>query len=216
VQFEEPYLYCLTVLFSILFPPLSNPNVPPPSPPPFLNVAQHFEYKLANALDKSFESIFGFVSVLPGAFCAFRMGEWAKEGDLWKDHGPLADRPMNEYFKPLARLQRDGYDSLSPFQKNMYLAEDRVFGFELVAKQDKAYVLRYVKGAVAVTDPMNSLERLIAQRRRWLNGSLFAKIRSIQESLRLCCRTKHSCCQKFCFFFQFLFFAIQLVVDWFS
>ena len=182
-----------------------------------LFTAQHFEYKMANALDKSFESIFGFVSVLPGAFCAFRMGPWEKCGGiLFKDQGPLSGRPMDEYFKPLTRLQRDGYDSLGPFKKNMYLAEDRVFGFELVAKRDAANLLRYVKGAVAVTDPMDSLAGLISQRRRWLNGSLFAKIRSIQEGFKICSRTNHSCCQKILFFFQFVFFTIQLIVDWFS
>ena len=167
-------------------------------------------------MDKSFESIFGFVSVLPGAFCAFRMGPWEKIGALYKDQGPLQGRPMQEYFKPLTRVQRDGFDSLGPFNKNMYLAEDRVFGFELVAKEGEANLLRYVKGAVAVTDPMDSLAGLIAQRRRWLNGSLLAKIRSILESRRICSKTNHSCCRKLVFFFQFVFFAIQLVVDWFS
>lgn len=31
-------------------------------------IAQYVEYKISHYLDKSFESLFGFVSVLPGAF----------------------------------------------------------------------------------------------------------------------------------------------------
>lgn len=34
--------------------------------------AQYVEYKISHYLDKSFESLFGFVSVLPGAFCTLR------------------------------------------------------------------------------------------------------------------------------------------------
>ena len=34
--------------------------------------AQYVEYKLSHYLDKSTESLFGFVSVLPGAFSTFR------------------------------------------------------------------------------------------------------------------------------------------------
>ena len=34
--------------------------------------AQYVEYKLSHYLDKSFETMFGFISVLPGAFSTFR------------------------------------------------------------------------------------------------------------------------------------------------
>lgn len=34
--------------------------------------AQYVEYKVSHYLDKATESLFGFVSVLPGAFSTFR------------------------------------------------------------------------------------------------------------------------------------------------
>lgn len=51
-----------------------------------LVAAQNFEYKMSNILDKPLESVFGFISVLPGAFSAYR----------WK---AIQGAPLDAYFK---------------------------------------------------------------------------------------------------------------------
>jgi hypothetical protein len=64
---------------------------------------------------------------------------------------------------------------------NMYLAEDRILGFELLTVPGKKWRMRYIKGAVAHVDPVDDLEGLIKQRRRWLNGSFFASWHTLKE-----------------------------------
>lgn len=79
-----------------------------------------------------------------------------------------------------------------------YLAEDRILCWELVAKRGSAWLLHYQRSAYAVTvrprflrcrrdelsavcssqDVPDRVPDLIAQRRRWLNGSFFAGIHS--------------------------------------
>ena len=75
--------------------------------------AQYFEYKTATYIDKAMESMFGFVSVLPGAFSTFR----------WKCiNGP----PLNEFLKG-AKDEFAMQEELTPCSTaNMYLAEDRI------------------------------------------------------------------------------------------
>jgi cellulose synthase/poly-beta-1,6-N-acetylglucosamine synthase-like glycosyltransferase len=55
---------------------------------------------------------------------------------------------------------------LGPFVANMYLAEDRILCFEILAKRHRQWLLRYVTGAVADTDAPTTLIELIKQRRR--------------------------------------------------
>jgi chitin synthase len=56
-----------------------------------LVASQNFEYKMSNILDKPLESVFGYITVLPGALSAYRY--YALQNDA-TGHGPLS-----QYFK---------------------------------------------------------------------------------------------------------------------
>lgn len=58
----------------------------------------------------------------------------------------------------------------------MFLAEDRILCFELVAKAGAQWTLTYVKPSKAETDVPEQAAELIGQRRRWLNGSFAASV----------------------------------------
>nr|GAT57650.1 glycosyltransferase family 2 protein [Mycena chlorophos] len=78
-----------------------------------LVAAQNFEYKVSCILDKPTESMFGYISVLPGAFSAYR---YIALQNNRQGLGPLAS-----YFKG---EELHGHDT-DMFTSNMYLAEDR-------------------------------------------------------------------------------------------
>ncbi|KAJ7124787.1 chitin synthase [Mycena crocata] len=141
-----------------------------------LVASQNFEYKMSNILDKPLESAFGYVSVLPGAFSAYR-------------YRAILGRPLEQYFHgdhSLAeRLGDKGINGMSIFQKNMFLAEDRILCFELVAKAGDRWTLTYVKPSKAETDVPESAAELIGQRRRWLNGSFAASVYALVNFYRL-------------------------------
>lgn len=98
-----------------------------------LIATQNFEYKMSNILDKPLESVFGYISVLPGAFSAYRF-------KALQDHSP-GKGPLSAYFKG-ETMHGAG---AGVFEANMYLAEDRILCFELVAKPHSNWVLQYVK-----------------------------------------------------------------------
>jgi chitin synthase len=154
-------------------------------------LAQYVEYKISHYLDKSFESLFGFVSVLPGAFCTFR---WiAIRGD-----------PLRSFFKGLEK------DKHTAKEANMYLAEDRVMCLEILRKYSENWLLRYIPGCIALTDPPDSVIGLIKQRRRWTNGSLFASWYVI-DHLNMINRSGHSCCRKTGIAFLYTYMIINFV-----
>ncbi len=158
---------------------------------------------MSNILDKPLESVFGFISVLPGAFSAYRY--IALQNDS-QGRGPLAS-----YFKGETMHGADA----GIFEANMYLAEDRILCFELVAKRKCAWVLHYVKSAYAETDVPDNLSEFISQRRRWLNGSFFAAVFSMSHAFNVF-RTDHSFIRKFCFQIEFFYQMLSMIFAWFA
>ncbi|KAH8553974.1 glycosyltransferase family 2 protein [Umbelopsis sp. PMI_123] len=168
-----------------------------------LVACQNFEYKMSNILDKPLESVFGYISVLPGAFSAYRYA--ALQNDI-NEQGPL-----QKYF--MGETQQDGNSDI--FTANMYLAEDRILCFELVARKHQRWLLRYVKSAFGETDCPDQLAELISQRRRWLNGSFFAAVYSLWHFPQIW-STGHTALRKVALSIEFAYNFISLTFSWFA
>ncbi|GMM38560.1 hypothetical protein DASC09_058990 [Saccharomycopsis crataegensis] len=171
-----------------------------------LVAGQNFEYKMSNILDKPTESVFGFISVLPGAFSAYRFE--ALKNDEITGHGPL-----EAYFK--GETLHNSEEKHDLFANNMYLAEDRILCFEIVTKRNSNWVLRYVNTAAAATDVPDTLPEFISQRRRWLNGSFFAAIYSVVHFNKIY-RSSHSLPRKVFLQLEFVYNLINIIISWFS
>ena len=159
--------------------------------------AQKVEYKFSHILDKALESIIGYITVLPGAFSAYRYSALQpgnEKGPLWKDY----------FFSVLNPKKMDCYHA------NIYLAEDRVLCLSLVAAEGHKNLLRYVRRSVAYTDPPPDFEQLTNQRRRWINGSWFALLDSVQNCQKIL-KSDHNPLRKFVFMLQMLYYIINIM-----
>lgn len=171
-----------------------------------LVAAQNFEYKISNILDKPLESSFGYVSVLPGAFSAYRFRA-------------IMGRPLEQYFHGdhtmSRRLGRKGIEGMNIFKKNMFLAEDRILCFEIVAKSGSRWHLTYVAAAKGETDVPEGAAEFIGQRRRWLNGSFAAGLYALMHFGRMY-RSGHGVVRMLFFHVQMLYQSCVTVLAWFS
>ncbi|KAL1612558.1 Chitin synthase, class 3 [Paraconiothyrium brasiliense] len=171
-----------------------------------LVAVQNFEYKISNVLDKPLESAFGYVSVLPGAFSAYRFRA-------------IMGRPLEQYFHGDHTLSKllgaKGIDGMNIFKKNMFLAEDRILCFELVAKAGQSWHLSYVKASKGETDVPDGAAEFIGQRRRWLNGSFAASLYSIMHFGRLY-QSGHGIVRLFFLHVQLIYNVTQVIFTWFS
>ncbi|CAK5280720.1 unnamed protein product [Mycena citricolor] len=188
-----------------------------------LAASQNFEYKMSNILDKPLESVFGYISVLPGAFSAYRYRAL--------QNGPDGKGPLASYFKG-ETMHGGGVNGAGLFgigetdimvifpadrslQRNMYLAEDRILCFEIVTKKREGWILKYVKSAKAATDVPTSVDEFISQRRRWLNGSLFASIHATVFWFRIW-TSGQNFFRKIVLQLEFIYNAVQLLFTWTS
>ncbi|KAK2759880.1 Chitin synthase, class 1 [Arachnomyces sp. PD_36] len=168
-----------------------------------LVATQNFEYKMSNILDKPLESAFGFITVLPGAFSAYRY--------VALQNDKTGQGPLEKYF---AGEKMHGANA-GIFTANMYLAEDRILCFELVSKRNCRWILQYVKSANGETDVPDRMAEFILQRRRWLNGSFFAAVYAITHFYQIF-RSDHSFMRKLMLLIEFVYQTINMLFAWFA
>ena len=168
-----------------------------------LVAAQNFEYKMSNILDKPLESAFGFITVLPGAFSAYRY--------VALQNDKSGQGPLERYF---AGEKLHGANA-GIFTANMYLAEDRILCFELVSKRNCRWILQYVKSSTGETDVPDTMAEFILQRRRWLNGSFFAAVYAVSHFYQIS-RSDHSFMRKFMLFIENIYQTVNMLFAWFG
>ena len=83
-----------------------------------LVVAQFYEYKMGHIPDKATESVFGYASVLPGAWCIFR----------WD---AIKGEPLTTFYKGADKEEHSLFDA------NKFLAEDRVLCWQILNRKDE-------------------------------------------------------------------------------
>ncbi|MCF1466466.1 hypothetical protein FS764_06010 [Agrobacterium vitis] len=104
----------------------------------------------------------GYLEVVPGQASLFRMSALRR--------GENGD-PLAAYFRGLSRPK-------SLMEANLFLAEDRIIGAEIV-KSHPACTIRYHHDANLVTDGCATVGELLRQRRRWTNSTLVARLTAI-------------------------------------
>ncbi|KAK4160265.1 chitin synthase 1 [Cladorrhinum sp. PSN259] len=187
----------------VIYPMLGKRNKALLNP---LVAAQNFEYMVAYQLERALESSTGYLSVLPGAFSAYRFRA-------------IMGRPLEQYFRGDPTLStllgKQGSSGSSIMRLNLFLADDRILCSELVAKAGQKWHTRLVTSAVGETDIPTSTVDFINQRRRWLNGSLSASIYSLRLSYRLI-RSGHNILRMILLYIQLVYNVATLVLAWFS
>ncbi|KAG9288293.1 hypothetical protein G9A89_021324 [Geosiphon pyriformis] len=124
----------------------------------WVTMIQVYEYFISHHLAKSFESLFGSVTCLPGCFCMYRV----RTPDT---HKPLliANDLISDYSENLV-------DTLH--KKNLlHLGEDRYLT-TLMMKHFPRNKMTFVPDAQCKTSAPDQWSVLLSQRRRWINSTV--------------------------------------------
>lgn len=157
----------------------------------WVSAIQVFEYFISHHLAKSFESVFGGVTCLPGCFCMYRIKAPKGAQNYWVPI--LANPDVVEHYS------ENVVDTLH--KKNLLLlGEDRYLTTLMLRTFPKRKQV-FVPQAVCKTVVPDEFMVLLSQRRRWINST----IHNLMELVLV-----RDLCGTFCFSMQFIIF-IELV-----
>ena len=157
----------------------------------WVTMIQVFEYFISHHLAKSFESVFGGVTCLPGCFCMYRIKAPKGGQNYWV---PILANP-----DVVERYSENVVDTLH--KKNLLLlGEDRFLSTLMLRTFPKRKQV-FVPQAVCKTTAPEEFSVLLSQRRRWINST----VHNLMELILV-----RDLCGTFCFSMQFVVF-IELV-----
>ncbi|RMZ78009.1 hypothetical protein DV737_g4103, partial [Chaetothyriales sp. CBS 132003] len=157
----------------------------------WVSMIQVFEYFISHHLSKSFESVFGGVTCLPGCFCVYRIKAPKGGQNYWV---PILANP-----DVVERYSENVVDTLH--KKNLLLlGEDRYLSTLMLKTFPKRKQV-FVPQAVCKTTVPEQFSVLLSQRRRWINST----VHNLMELILV-----RDLCGTFCFSMQFVVF-IELV-----
>jgi len=128
-----------------------------------LSIWQYMDFVMQKAVTWPTEVASGYLSVIPGQFCVFRWSAVSAPSS-----GDDESRPLDAYLR--------GLNAIEPLERVMFLAEDRVFGNEIVLAPEKSWRIGYCPAAAATTDTCDTFGELLRQRRRWQNSALAVRL----------------------------------------
>ena len=157
----------------------------------WVSMIQVFEYFISHHLSKSFESVFGGVTCLPGCFSMYRIKAPKGGQNYWVPI--LANPDVVEHYS------ENVVDTLH--KKNLLLlGEDRYLSTLMLRTFPKRKQV-FVPQAVCKTTVPEEFSVLLSQRRRWINST----VHNLMELVMV-----RDLCGTFCFSMQFVVF-IELV-----
>ena len=157
----------------------------------WVSAIQVFEYFISHHLSKSFESVFGGVTCLPGCFCMYRIKAPKGAENYWVPI--LANPDVVEHYS------ENVVDTLH--KKNLLLlGEDRYLSTLMLRTFPKRKQV-FVPQAVCKTTVPESFSVLLSQRRRWINST----VHNLMELVLV-----RDLCGTFCFSMQFVV-GIELI-----
>ena len=157
----------------------------------WVSMIQVFEYFISHHLSKSFESVFGGVTCLPGCFCMYRIKAPKGGQNYWVPI--LANPDVVEHYS------ENVVDTLH--KKNLLLlGEDRYLSTLMLKTFPKRKQV-FVPQAICKTTVPEQFSVLLSQRRRWINST----VHNLMELVLV-----RDLCGTFCFSMQFVVF-IELI-----
>ncbi|EFX03256.1 chitin synthase f [Grosmannia clavigera kw1407] len=157
----------------------------------WVTAIQVFEYFISHHLSKSFESVFGGVTCLPGCFCMYRIKAPKGAHNYWVPI--LANPDVVEHYS------ENVVDTLH--KKNLLLLGEARYLTTLMLRTFPKRKQVFIPQAVCKTTVPDTFAVLLSQRRRWINST----VHNLMELALV-----RDLCGTFCFSMQFVI-SVELI-----